>query len=82
MISPTTYLFGGYGTRFFFFGVRSSGVPGAKSQLGDSGKTFLVDASGTILSAVQIQDSAAEAIFLSELVGESELEKLQISTLW
>jgi hypothetical protein len=54
----------------FFFGVRSSGVPGAKSQLGDSGKTFLVDASGTILSAVQIQDSAAEAIFLSELVGE------------
>ena len=54
----------------------------AKSQLGDSGKTFLVDASGTILSAVQIQDSATRGEFLSELVGETELENLQISTLW
>ena len=46
----------------------------AESQLGDSGKTFLVDASGTILSAVHIQDLAAEA----KVAGETELEKLQI----
>lgn len=41
------------------------------SQLGDSGKTFLVDASGTILSAVQIQDTLAV-----DSVGAMQMRRL------
>lgn len=41
------------------------------SQLGDNGKTFLVDASGTILSAVQIQDTLA-----ADSVGAMQMRRL------
>eukprot|EP00435_Cladocopium_sp_Y103_P055057 s1084_g18.t1 len=41
------------------------------SQLGESGKTFLVDASGTILSAVHIQDTLAV-----DSVGAMQMRRL------